>query len=267
MSIRFEWLVLLLVMLVSCGTEDKKVPEEKMNPSLAKLQIAQERYPDSALLAYQLLEAYRDEGMYHAAIKLVERQIKRDTGNAHLWNIRGTLFFEMGDTLEAANSLEHAIAIYPLPEYLVALGTVYAEIRNPNSLMIAEYLLRGGNDKYYDDAYFIKGLYFNFTQNFPRAIQSLDSALALDFNYMYAYREKAIALYQIGKYQEALKVLDRALTFQNSYDEGYYWMGRVYEKLDKKQKAIESYQNALLYDKHYVQAREALKRLGINVID
>ena len=78
---------------------------------------------------------------------------------------------------------------------------------------------------------------------------------------MYAYREKAIALYNLSKYNDALKVLKRAVTIQNNYDEGYFWMGKCYEKLNQKDEAIQSYQSALLYDKNFTEAREALKRL------
>jgi tetratricopeptide (TPR) repeat protein len=83
----------------------------------------------------------------------------------------------------------------------------------------------------------------------------------MDYGYMFAYREKAIALYNLNKFKEALNVLQRAVTIQNNFDEGYYWMGKVYEKLDSTQKAIESYQMALLYDKNFIEAKEALQHL------
>jgi tetratricopeptide (TPR) repeat protein len=79
---------------------------------------------------------------------------------------------------------------------------------------------------------------------------------------MYAYREKAIALYNLSKYKAAVDVLKRAITLQNNFDEGYYWMGRSYEKLGMIKEAIQSYENALLYDKDYVEARQALDQLN-----
>ncbi|HEX7458923.1 MAG TPA: tetratricopeptide repeat protein, partial [Ginsengibacter sp.] len=82
--------------------------------------------------------------------------------------------------------------------------------------------------------------------------------------YMFSYREKAIALYDLGKYREALEVLKRAVTVQNNFDEGYYWMGKCYEKLGNKEDAIQSYQTALLYDKNFLEAREALNKLTGN---
>jgi tetratricopeptide (TPR) repeat protein len=84
---------------------------------------------------------------------------------------------------------------------------------------------------------------------------------------MFAYREKAIALYNFNKYEDALQVLIRATTIQNNFDEGYYWMGKCYEKLDRRQEAIESYQLALLYDKNYIEAKEALVKLGVKEVN
>ena len=125
-------------------------------------------------------------------------------------------------------------------------------------MVIADELLRSNKTKWGKDAYFIKGLYYNYINDPQKAILNLDSCLNLDFTYMYAYREKAIALYSQTKYEEAIKVLKRAVTLQNNFDEGYFWLGKCYEKLNRKDEAIESYQNALLYDKNYIEAREAL---------
>lgn len=127
--------------------------------------------------------------------------------------------------------------------------------------MIADELLHTNKTKSGKDAYFIKGLYYNYTNAPQKAIAFLDSCLNLDFTYMYAYREKAIALYDQTKYADALTVLKRAVTIQNNFDEGYFWMGKCYEKLNRNEDAIQSYQTALLYDKDYTEARAALEKL------
>lgn len=226
------------------------------------LQNAIKQYPDSLLLVQDLIEFYRNEGSYDSALSLTDAQIKKDSNNAYLWNMKATLHFENEDTLQAIKSLEHAVNIYPLPEYIVALGTVYAEMKNPRSLMIADSLLKMNRTKTGKDAMFIKGLFYSYTDEKKKAINYFDSSLSMDFTYMFSYREKAIALYSLGEYEEALKVLKRAVTIQNNFDEGYYWMGKCYDKLNKKTEAIQSYQTALLYDKDYTEAKEALDKLN-----
>lgn len=255
----FLWLSLFIA---SCNGDDHpKQPESKSTTNISDLQRALKQYPDSALLVQELIQAYRNEGNYDSAISFTKRQTKADTSNAYLWNILATLYYENGDTVHTIDALQRAIAIYPVPEYYVALGTVFAEVRNKHALTIADLLLNRLSEKNFDDAYFIKGLYYNYSAEPQKAILMLDSCLAMNYTYMYAYREKGIALYDLKKYREAIKVLKRAVTLQNNFDEGYFWMGKVYEKLDMKDSAIVAYQNALLYDKNFVEAKNALDNL------
>ena len=254
-------LLAVLLMLSSCADEKKESKRHKPPNTLEALKKAAKAYPDSLLLVHALIEQYRNQGHYDSALALTDEQIRSDSGNAYLWNIKATLYFENDDTLRAIEALEHAIAIYPLPEYLAALGSIYAEIKSPNALLIADELLQMNKAKFSKNAFFIKGMYYNFSHKPDSALFFMDKSLALDYSYMYAYREKAIALYQLKRYEEALIVLQRAVTIQNNFDEGYYWMGKVYEKLNQKEEALQSYKNALLYDKDFLEARQALEKL------
>jgi tetratricopeptide (TPR) repeat protein len=114
------------------------------------------------------------------------------------------------------------------------------------------------------EAYFIKGLYYNYVGDKIKAIGYFDQCLNLDYHYMLAYREKAIALFELKKYYEAVTLLNKAVTLQNNFDEGYYWLGRSLEKLNKTQDAIAAYKMALLYAPDYTEAKEALTALEQN---
>jgi len=251
--------------IISCNNNSKEEVQSTIpDNSKESLKKAITEYPDSLLLVQSLIEAYRDEGSYDSALTLNDNQIKKDSNNAYLWNMKATLHFENDDTLNAINALEHAVDIYPLPEYLVALGTIYAEEKNPKSLIIANGLLKANRVKSGADAMFVKGLYYSYTNDKTKAINYFDSSLHMDYTYMFSYREKAIALYNLGKYEAALDVLRRAVTVQNNFDEGYFWMGKCYEKLGNKDDAIQSYQTALLYDKNFIEAKKALDKLKID---
>ncbi len=249
------------MIMISCNNNDevKQKPQPANSKESLKNLITQ--YPDSLMLVQNLIEAYRNDASYDSAIALTDDEIKKDSGNAYLWNMKATLQFENDDTLNAIKSLENAVRIYPMPEYLIALGTIYAEVKNIKSLIIADGLLKVNKAKSGKDAFFVKGLYYSYTNDKKKAISFFDSSIHLNFTYMYAYREKAIALYDLGKYDEALQTLKRAVTIQNNFEEGYYWMGKCYEQLQQPDDAIQSYQNALLYDKNFIEAREALDKL------
>ena len=228
-----------------------------------QLKDAIKQNPDSLILKENLIQYYTDNGNYSAGLKEVDDAISKDSMNPRLWDIRATLHFENADTLNAISDFEHAIKIFPNPEYMISLGTLYAQTKNTLALKIADELLANSKARADLQAFFIKGLYFSFSNDKLKAIDAFDKCLALNHTFMDAYREKAIALYDLGKYTDALAVLDKALTLQNNYDEGYYYSGKCLEKLNRIPEAIESYQNALKLSPDYVEPRDALGRLGV----
>ena len=254
--------LLVLAFYFSCNdTVETKVTVDKEKPKENELRNEVEKYPDSLLLTQNLIEYYRNMGNYDSAIAVTDKAIKKDPNIAELWDIKATLYYENNDTLNAINAFENAINIIPLPEYVISLGSLYAQTKNVKALELADALLLADKANAEKEAFFIKGLYYNYTGDKTRAINLFDSCIRLDYTYMFAYREKAIALYDVAKYEEAIKVLTRAVTIQNNFDEGYYWLGNCFKKLNRKQEAIDSYQTALLYDKNFIEARDSLKTL------
>ncbi|MEP7255167.1 MAG: tetratricopeptide repeat protein [Ferruginibacter sp.] len=256
-------IVTALVILAACNNKDAKQPdgpvviadtEQTMKDVIAK-------FPDSLLLKEKLIQYYRDSGDYDKAIATANEILKKDSLNPRLWDIKATLHFENGDTLNAIRSFEKAIQILPDPGYIMSLGSLYAQTKNSRALAVSDLLLKDKNTKAEKEALFIKGLYFNYAGDKTRAIGFFDKCLSLDYTFMFGYREKAIALYDLGKYEEAIKVLDKAVTLQNNFDEGYYWRGRCLEKLNKPNEAIEEYRTALMYSPDFVEAKEALSKL------
>ena len=112
----YSFLFCLLIVSISCNENEKKAKPPFPSPNkIESLKKAAKEYPDSLMIVQDLIEAYRDEGLYDSALALTDLQIKKDSGNAYLWNIRATLYFENEDTAHAIQSLEQAISIYPLP--------------------------------------------------------------------------------------------------------------------------------------------------------
>jgi tetratricopeptide (TPR) repeat protein len=256
-----------LILLCACNNiPDKKLPSSEVPESMLsenKLRVLITKYPDSLLLKENLVQYFRDSGNFSKAIITVDSFINRDSMNARLWNIKATLHFEDADTLHAIQAFEKAIAILPMPESLVSLGTLYAQTSNPSAILLADQLLKDPKAHAAKDALYIKGLFYSFNNEKLRSIGYFDQCLSLNYTFMDAYREKAIALYDLGKYSDALAVLDKAITLQNNFDEGYFYSGKCLEKLNRIPEAIQSYQNAMVYDPEYIEAKEALKRLSV----
>ncbi len=237
---------------------DIEVPEQEKH-----LRDLISKNPDSLLLKENLVQYFRENGNYGQAIKETTTFLEKDSTNDRLYDIKATLYFENGDTSNAIESFEEAISLNPQPEYIISLGSLYAQTKNPMALVMADALLQAPKANAQKQALFIKGLYYSYNDEKEKALIFFDNCLKLDYRDILAYREKAICLYDLKKYSAALDVLQKAITVQNSFDEGYYWMGRCYEKLDKRTEAIESYKAALQLDPGYLEAKDALGRMGI----
>lgn len=259
-------LLFVVLALSSCNNEEpKKTPAALATADVENvLKNSITLFPDSSLLKENLIQYYRDKGNYDSAIAYTDLLLQGDSSNPRLWRIKGTLDFENEDTSGAIHAFEKAVGLRSDRANIISLGTLYAQTKNRLSLSLADTLIAHhaeGPDK---EALFIKGLYFNYLGEKQNAIRLFDQCLGQDYTDMPAYREKAIALFDLKKYKEAMAVLDKATTLQNSFEEGYFWKGRCLEKLNRINEAIDFYNTALLYDPEYVEAKEALKRLEGN---
>ncbi|HPH85262.1 MAG TPA: tetratricopeptide repeat protein [Ferruginibacter sp.] len=256
--------IVLIVFIAACNNQPKENPaaETESVSEEQKLKNAVQQFPDSMLLKETLVQYYREHGNYDQALLEVNRAIETDSVNPRFWDMKAILHFEDGDTLQSIKSFESAIHVFPNPEYMISLGTLYAQTKNKKALSISDTLLRYYKNDAEKEALFIKGLYYTYINEKMRSIDYFNKCISISFTFMDAYREKAIALYDMGKYPEALNVLDKAITLQNRFEEGYYYRGMCLEKLKQVPEAVESYQLALQYDPEYTEARDALARLG-----
>ncbi len=260
---QFSILLLVSYFFTACNNNDPKTVSATVTISAKEKSLMDvvSRFPDSLLLREELIQYYRDNADYEKAIAVADEALKKDSLNDRLWDIKGNLYFENDDTINAIKAINRAADINPLPKYIIPLASMYAQTGDSIALQIADFIVQARMTETPKESYFIKGLYYNFTGNKKTAIAYFDKCLNLDHNYMFAYREKAIALYDLGRYDDAITVLDKAVTLQNKFDEGYYWTGRCLEKLNKPNEAIEEYKTALMYAPDYTEAKEALARL------
>lgn len=255
--------ICLLALLAGCSNNEQPVTRVDETPAKEKeLRNAIAQYPDSALLKKTLVQYFEDNGNYDVALSELNKMIDKDSADPSLWDKKAQLYLLKDDTAKAIPAYEKALEIFPDPQYVMSLGWLYAQTKNPKALDVADALLQADKAKAAKEALLIKGLYYSNTGDKQKAIAAFDNCLALDYTFMLAYREKAIVLYESGKYEEAIKVLNKATTLQNSFDEGYYWLGQCYEKLQKREAAVESYKSALLYNADNTAAKDALAKLG-----
>jgi tetratricopeptide (TPR) repeat protein len=260
------FLLSYICLIFSCNEKNKAlVPSDNKSAAAieAGLKDALIKNPDSTLLVQNLVEYYTEGQNYDAALATLDNALKRDIANPFLWDMKAIVASQKGDTAQAISALEKAIQILPNPAFIVSLGALYAETRNPKAIELADALLIGSKAKAEKEAVFIKGLYYSFNNEKEKSIPFFDNCISLDYNFMQAYLEKALALYELKRYAAAAAVLETSITVQNQFDKGYYYLGQCYEKLNRMQEAIDAYQLALQLDPEYTEAKDALGKLGV----
>lgn len=267
-----KYFLIILIAFISCKSnnneEQEKTVAGPLTASAEKKAVEDslikqiKKYPDSSLSKENLIQFYRENNELKKALNETQKEINKDSSNPRWWKIKATLHFENGDTASSIKAFEKAIALYPAVNDMVSLGLIYAQTANKKALNVADYILSSQYINYEKDAWYIKGLYYNYANSKQEAIKMFDKVIGLSYTYMDAYIEKSIALYDLQKFKEAADVLIKATTIQNSFDEGYFYLGKCYEKLNKKEAAVESYQKALLYAPDFKEAEEALKSLS-----
>lgn len=257
-------LIAFTLFLISCNSKKNRAEENSNSVTLSKedvLKNAAIKNPDSLILVQNLAAYYLDLQNYDAAMHIINTAIAKDTNNAELRDNQSTIFAQKGDTANAIKSLEKAVDKLAAPQYIISLGALYAQSKNPQALAMADALLFANKAGAEKEAYFIKGLYYSYINEKEKAIPFFDKCISINYTFMDAYLEKGIALYDLKKYGEAATVLQKAVTIQNNYDRGYYYLGLCFEKLNNKEDAVQAYQMALTYDPNYEEAKVALTRL------
>ena len=249
--------------ILSCNNKnnDDVKNESSITSKENELKNAVKQFPDSLVLIQNLSAYYLQVQNYDAALLHINSAIKKDSSNAELWDNQSIIYAEKGDTANAIKSLEKAVDRLAAPQYIISLGALYAQSKNPQALAMADALLFAKKSGAEKEAYFIKGLFYSYTNEKDKAITFFDKCISINYTFMDAYLEKGIALYDQKKYSDAATVLQKAVTIQNNFDKGHYYLGRCFEKLNKKEEAIQAYQTAIAYDSNYIEAIDALARL------
>ena len=254
---------MLGIFLLSCNNKKQKnsTTSNEINTPENALKNDIKTYPDSIVLIQNLSAYYLNLEKYDAALAQINTAILIDSNNADLRDNQSIIYAQKGDTILAIKSLEKAVDIIAAPQYIISLGALYAQTKNPQALAMADALLFAKKSGAEKEAYFIKGLFYSYNNEKKKAIVFFDKCIGISYTFMDAYLEKGIALYDLQKYTEAANVLQKAVTIQNNYDKGYYYLGRCFDKLNKRTEAIEAYQMAIAYDPNYEEAKDALSRL------
>ena len=155
---------------------------------------------------------------------------------------------------EAIQLYREAITAVPMPEYIAALGDVYAKSGNLHEARkqyeLVEYI---GQLSAFNKALYNRELAYFYADHDIKLQQGLELAQReLDYRRdIYAYDVVAWSLYKNGKFEEALEAASKALKLGTQDAKLHYHAGMIYQRLGDKEKAREHLQRALSINPHF----------------
>lgn len=155
---------------------------------------------------------------------------------------------------EAIQLYREAINTVPMPEYVAALGDVYAKIGNPNEARkqyeLVEYI---GQLSALNKALYNRELAYFYADHDIKLQQGLELAQR-ELNHrrdIYAYDVLAWNLFKNGKFEEAREAVRQALKLGTQDAKLHYHAGMIYHRLGEKEKAKEHLRRALSINPHF----------------
>ena len=245
------------------AAEDNNKNENTLPPEILALQQQVAQHPDSVGARLRLAIELDSIDQYAPALKQMDTLIKKDSSNYGLWYTRGQIEEDAKDTANAITSYSKAIQVYASPDAMLSLANIYAEQKNPRSLLICNQVRQLGLGRDYDaSSNFIAGVFNARTGQQQLALNLFDKCIQDDYTYMEAYIEKGLIYFDAKQYRQALDVFSLAAKVNRLYPDAYYWMGRCYEMMNVKDSAVDNFKQSLALDKDAPETKQALKRLG-----
>lgn len=236
--------------------------QKNADTAITFLQEALKKIPNSIGLHILLAKGYESKNQLDKALLICNEILKQYPAQLDALMLKSELLKQQNKNSEALSALEQAYSYAPGDVDLVhQLAFEYAEAKNPKVLLLADSLIKADVEKRHAEPYYFKGLYFENTGNYKKAIKFFDQAIQHDFNFLDAYMDKGQAYYEQKKYTDALKTFQFATTVFPSEALPYFWIGKTQHKLGNLGEARLNYQRAYGLDKTFTEAKDSADRL------
>jgi len=236
--------------------------QKNSDSAIAFLQEALKKLPSSISLKIMLAKGYESKNQLDKTLAICDEIISQYPGEIDALLLKSEILKKQNKDDEALSILEKAYSIAPGDVDLVhELAFDYAEAKNPKVLSLCDSLIKADVEQRHAEPYYFKGLYFENTGNYNKAISFFDEAIRHDFNFLDAYMDKGQTLYDQKKYADALKTFQLTQTVFPSEPLPYYWLGKSQQALGNKNEARLNYQRAYGLDKTFTEAKDSADHL------
>jgi tetratricopeptide (TPR) repeat protein len=226
----------------------------KLGDAQANYRAVLEANPGHAAAMHFLGLTELQMGRREAALELMGRAMKLESGRADFWCNYGLTLSASGRAEEAAAAYRRALELNPdyaeahnnLGIALVALGEMEKAIEEYRAA-----IARRGN---YPEAYNNLGSALQPVKKLDEAIEAFEMALKMRPEFVEAQNNLGNALLDAGRIEEARDAYSRALTAARKLPQSFYGMGNALRKLGQLDEAIAAFGEALEMRPDYVEA-------------
>jgi tetratricopeptide (TPR) repeat protein len=192
---------------------------------------------------------------------MVNKVLKINPMNPKAYYLKGFIYLDLNDTINAVSSLQTAIEVDPNHyDSYIALGNIWADLKPDFS------------ESYYNNALDINpesiealynmGLLFQNEERYIEAYPVYDRIISIDSTAYFAYYNKGyILLVSDSSYTEAINEFEYSLHFYPYYYQAFYNIGLCYENLGELEAAEENYRKALEIEPQFEPAAFGLSRI------
>ena len=180
------------------------------------------KYPESAMIRYNLGAAYYDGGMVDKAMKEYEETVRLEPTHNKVHNNIGVIYLERGEAGRAREELEYAVILSPeSPDVRTNLGNAWLGLGRPG---LAEKFYREaiGMDPDFADAYLNLGNIFDDRGDMDGAEGYYMKALSLDPVLAEAYNSLGTVYGRRGELERAVKAFEDALRLKPDLQDAAY---------------------------------------------
>lgn len=244
------FLIPFALYLISCGDPIETAPiknttQELTNPSLDSLNHLILNDVNNIDLYLKRSDLYFSNNQYDAAFKDLRKAKRIDSTNANIYLRAGKIMYNNQSFAEAKQNFETCLE-YDGNQKYCRLENAKMELlleNYSNALMEINKALKV--DKYFSEAYFLKGRYYELKGDTTNAVSSYSTAIENDPNYFDAFLQIAV-LYTAINSDLAIEYYNSALEIKPKSVEALQNLGLFYQNSGQFEKAIANYNKAEL---------------------
>ena len=197
---------------------------------------------------------FSDSGEYHKIIELLPDNVLDKEKKGELYFYRGWAHHKLNDNNNASRFFESANLLAPdLKRKFIQLGIDYYD-KNEFIKAIEQYEKALALDNNYAIAHYNRALAYYDLKEYDQSLAGCNTAILLDPDYTNAYIVRGLSLYYKNNFPGAIDDYNKAVELNENNSIAYFNRGLAWYSLSDFKKAIDDYNKAIILDNDYVNA-------------